>query len=55
MEYFWEAFSRWEPLGQGFFILIIFFALLTLIAQGGKFFVILFRGWPPKYLEEEDE
>lgn len=48
-----DIFSKWEPLGQGIFILIILAGLFAFIETMFGKFVILFRGYRPFKLKDD--
>lgn len=54
MENFWTIVSRWEPIGQGVFFLVVFGGLAALIRQLAFYAAVSLRGWP-KQGEIEDE
>jgi hypothetical protein len=42
-----EMISKWPPIGQGFFVLMILGVFTTMIAQIFRYLAIAVRGWPP--------
>jgi len=55
MEKILDMIARWEPIGQGFFLLLTLVLVLGAIVQLVKLGVVLFRGWPPETYQDEVE
>lgn len=49
-----DAFCKWEPFGQGLFLLLIAILVVSGIVNLFKLLVVLFRGWPPAECCEEE-
>ena len=50
-----DAFCKWEPFGQGLFLLLIAILVVSGLVNICKLGVVLFRGWPPACCEEDDD
>lgn len=50
-----QFFNGWTPIGQGLFVLLMSFLLCATVYELCKLVVVLFRGWPPPYIDKEDE
>jgi len=55
MENFWGIVSRWEPVGQFFFFLIVLGGIATLTKQLAYYLVVAMRGWPPEHIHTDEE
>jgi hypothetical protein len=47
MQEFWSIVSKWEPIGQGLFFLIVLAAAFVLLQQTAFYATVWLRGWPP--------
>jgi len=54
MEHFWDIISKWEPLGQGVFFLIIVSVLVLLVKTAFFYVSVLLRGWPENHQAPEE-
>jgi hypothetical protein len=50
-----DIISTWDHFGQGLFLILVLCILLASVNFIVKMFVVLLRGWPPKYGSEEKE
>lgn len=50
-----DSFCKWDHFGQGVFLLLAFGITCTTLTHLFRLFVVLFRGWPECYCEEDDE
>lgn len=55
MESFWQIVRGWEPLGQGFFFLIVLGGIFTLIRYIAYIIAVGLRGWPPEHIKSPDD
>lgn len=53
MEKILEIISHWNPMVQVIFFLLVLFLLIATFLSFVKYVVILFRGWPPDYGDEQ--
>jgi hypothetical protein len=42
-----DIISKWEPFGQGLFFLLLAGMVIGGVCALARYFVALFRGWPP--------
>jgi hypothetical protein len=47
-----EMMKRWEPLGQGVFLLLLLVLAASIVLAALRYVVVFFRGWPPAGSDE---
>lgn len=55
MEGFWDIMRGWNPFGQSLFLLFVIMLFLGTITKIVYYITVSLQGWPPEYLNEEEE
>lgn len=55
MDQIFDMMKTWTPFGQGFFLFLMVVIFVSAILHTFKYFVALFRGWPPVEDKEEEK